>query len=41
LLLAAFIRRTDFFLSAVMLDFHEMASPDDGELAHRDQHFCF
>jgi len=24
-----------------MLDFLEMASPDDGEPAHRGQHFCF
>jgi hypothetical protein len=41
LLLATFIRRTDFFLFAAMLDFLEMASPDDGEPAHRGQHFCF
>jgi len=38
LLLATFIRRTDFFLFAAMLDFLEMASPDDGEPAHRGQH---
>jgi hypothetical protein len=38
LLLAAFIRRTDFFLFAAMLDFLEMASPADGEPAHRGQH---
>jgi hypothetical protein len=38
LLLAAFIRRTNFFLSAAMLELLKMASPADGELAHRGQH---
>jgi hypothetical protein len=38
LLLATFIRRTDIFLFAAMLELLEMASPTDGEPAHRGQH---